>query len=415
MMRDDATRRSGPPPVSGQSAVAAARPFEFPPLAEVRQNLRVKWYRSPIDPGTLRRLMQRSDLQGALQALGHLGLFAATGALTAYFFTRTMWLPFALTLWCHGTFGTFMYIAGHDLGHGTVFRTKWLNRLFQSIFGVLSFWNPHEHDLSHIYHHRYTLYPDGDRELPGQYYGSGVVVHPWLLNIRPWRVIQLLTFSFASLRHLTMSTLRLATRRYRMKFTGIFASEWASALFATSPESERKAVRFARITIAFHVAGLVIGAVLGAWWLPIVLTGSVGVGRWLFELIVMPQHFGLMDSVPDFRMTTRSIKLNPFTSFLYWRMNWHAEHHMYAGVPCYNLKKLAREIAPDMPRLRTLWQAWAEMIESARRQRQDPNYQYQTPLPPTAHPAVLREDEVVLPEGERLAAEASIGDLAHQR
>ena len=31
----------------------------------------------------------------------------------------------------------------------------------------------------------------------------------------------------------------------------------------------------------------------------------------------MPQHFGVMDSVPDFRMTTRSIKLNPFTSFLY--------------------------------------------------------------------------------------------------
>ncbi len=40
--------------------------------------------------------------------------------------------------------------------------------------------------------------------------------------------------------------------------------------------------------------------------------------------VVMPQHFGVMDSVPDFRMTTRSIKLNPFTSFLYWRMNWHA-------------------------------------------------------------------------------------------
>ena len=114
-------------------------------------------------------------------------------------------------------------------------------------------------------------------------------------------------------------------------------------------------------------------------------------------------------------VTTRSIKLNPFTSFLYWRMNWHAEHHMYAGVPCYHLKKLAAEIAPDMPRLRTLWQAWGEMIQSVRRQRHDPSYQYRTPLPATAHPAVLREDEVVLPDGERLAAEASLGDLAPQR
>ena len=125
----------------------------------------------------------------------------------------------------------------------------------------------------------------------------------------------------------------------------------------------------------------------------------------------MPQHFGLMDSVPDFRMTARSIKLNPFTSFLYWRMNWHAEHHMFAGVPCYNLKKLAREIAPDMPRLRTLWQAWAEMVQSARRQRQDATYQYQTPLPNTAHPAVLSEADVVLPEGERLATEVAASEV----
>jgi hypothetical protein len=88
---------------------------------------------------------------------------------------------------------------------------------------------------------------------------------------------------------------------------------------------------------------------------------------------------------------------------------------MFAGVPCYNLKKLAKEVAPDMPRLRTLWQAWGEMIRSAKSQKQDPAYQYQTPLPRTAHPAVLSEAGVVLPEGERLAAEASIGDLAHQR
>ena len=61
-------------------------------------------------------------------------------------------------------------------------------------------------------------------------------MHSWLLNVTPWWAVQELTFTFASLRHLTLSTLRLAARRYRMKFTGIFASEWAAALFATSPE-----------------------------------------------------------------------------------------------------------------------------------------------------------------------------------
>jgi fatty acid desaturase len=84
-------------------------------------------------------------------------------------------------------------------------------------------------------------------------------------------------------------------------------------------------------------------------------------------------------------------------------MNWHLEHHMYAGVPCYNLKKLAREIAGDMPEPRTLRQAWREMGETWRRQQTDPNYEFDTPLPGTS-------------KGERADGaselESSIGELA---
>mgnify|MGYP003326796983 CR=1 FL=1 len=54
--------------------------------------------------------MRRSDLHGAFQAAGYLGLIVATGALTAYFFTQAMWLPFAVALWCHGTVGTLSLI-----------------------------------------------------------------------------------------------------------------------------------------------------------------------------------------------------------------------------------------------------------------------------------------------------------------
>ncbi len=35
-------------------STATAR-FDFPPLAEVRRNFRVKWYRCPIDPAVLAR------------------------------------------------------------------------------------------------------------------------------------------------------------------------------------------------------------------------------------------------------------------------------------------------------------------------------------------------------------------------
>jgi fatty acid desaturase len=86
-------------------------------------------------------------------------------------------------------------------------------------------------------------------------------------------------------------------------------------------------------------------------------------------------------------------------------MNWHAEHHMYAVVPCYNLKKLAREIAADMPEPRTLIGAWREMRETWRRQQSDPAYQFDTPLPANAgRTPAAAVDELA----------SSIGDLAPQ-
>ena len=65
-------------------------------------------------------------------------------------------------------------------------------------------------------------------------------------------------------------------------------------------------------------------------------------------------------------------------------MNWHLEHHMYAAVPCYNLEKLHRVVAADMPEPRTLIGAWNEMRETWKRQRSDPAYEFDTPVPPSA-------------------------------
>ena len=72
-------------------------------------------------------------------------------------------------------------------------------------------------------------------------------------------------------------------------------------------------------------------------------------GGWLLYLCNNTQHVGLQDYVPDFRLCTRTIRLHPFVQFLYWHMNFHTEHHMYAAVPCYHLGKLHRAIAHDLP------------------------------------------------------------------
>ena len=98
----------------------------------------------------------------------------------------------------------------------------------------------------------------------------------------------------------------------------------------------------------------------------------------------------------------RTITLDPVSQFLYWYMNWHLEHHMYAAVPCYNLEKLHRVVAHDMPETRTLIGAWKEMRETWKRQQNDPDYEHDTPVPP---PAVKEREDA-----DPLAA--SIGGLA---
>ena len=90
---------------------------------------------------------------------------------------------------------------------------------------------------------------------------------------------------------------------------------------------------------------------------------------------------GLKDNVADFRLCVRTITLDPVSQFLYWRMNWHLEHHMFAAVPCYNLKRLHGVVAADMPRPRTVVGAWREMRQTWKRQQVDPTYQFETPLP----------------------------------
>jgi fatty acid desaturase len=67
--------------------------------------------------------------------------------------------------------------------------------------------------------------------------------------------------------------------------------------------------------------------------------------------------------------------------FLYWQMNYHTEHHMYAAVPCYNLPRLHRVIKHDLPRCPGLIAAWVEIAAVLRRQKQDPAYRPEIPLP----------------------------------
>ena len=329
-------------------------------------------------------------------------MFALTGSLVYLFWSEASWPLFFIALFAHGTVGSFFVgVAPHELGHGTVFRTKWLNKAFMYLFSLLSWWDPFDYASSHTYHHRYTLHPEGDRE-------NLLPLHP---SVGTTFLLQLFTVNLLTERGRTFGKGGLISTIYVtvMAAFGMVGSdekpinEWIKALHADQPDQYRKSIWWSRALLLFHGSVLVIAITSGLWILPLILTFFPFIANWLAYFVGLTQHCGLRENTPDFRKSVRSITLNPLAEFLYWRMNWHIEHHMYAGVPCYNLKTLHREVAHDMPAPRTLRGAWQEMLDTWRRQQSDPDYQFDTPLPPTAKN--VRGDT---PD----QLESSIGDLA---
>ena len=120
-----------------------------------------------------------------------------------------------------------------------------------------------------------------------------------------------------------------------------------------------------------HFLILIFSLAIGEPVLILLLSVHLFIGTWLRYFVGVPMHCGLRSNVADFRKSTRTIILNPLTEFLYWHMNWHIEHHMFAGVPCYNLKKLHKIVALDMPKPRTLFGAWLEMRKTWLKQLQN--------------------------------------------
>lgn len=333
-----------------------------------QQKPKINWYRSPVSREQLRELNQRSDFKGFLQTGGFLGLLALTGSAACFAAGRLPWPLVVLLFFFHGMCWIFLRDGIHELVHNSVFKTKFLNRVFLRIFSFLTWFNPYQGWASHVEHHKYTLHPPDDLEvvLPLKYTLRWFLLSGFLLSafVNPlglWRTL--------------CNTVMMAC--------GKLQGPWENALFAAADARERRRwFNWARILLVGHATIIIVSVVMRWWLLPVVITLAPFYGGWLYFLCNGTQHAGLQDNVPDFRLCCRTITLNPFFGFLYWHMNYHTEHHMYAAVPCYNLRKLHALIKPDLPACpRGLWEAWKQIITILKRQEQDPKYQYVPELP----------------------------------
>jgi len=125
--------------------------------------------------------------------------------------------------------------------------------------------------------------------------------------------------------------------------------------------------------------------------LPVVISLAPFYGRGIQWLCNESQHMGLPGNPPDFRLCSRTVYLNPVLQFMYWHMNYHTDHHIYAAVPCEHLARLHGLIKDDLPSCpRGLVAAWCQIGATLSRCRRDLSYCYLATLPPrrTRAPAV---------------------------
>src|ERR1700722_17449830 len=113
----------------------------------------------------MRELQRRSDGLGAAQTLGYLGAMACTGTAAFLAVGRLPWWGVAALIFLHGMVCSFSINGVHELCHGTVFRTPWLNAFFVRVLAFLGWHNFSMFWSSHQRHHRYTLHPPDDLEV----------------------------------------------------------------------------------------------------------------------------------------------------------------------------------------------------------------------------------------------------------
>ena len=293
--------------------------------AAEEEKQRVNWYRTPLPREVLAALNQRSDRMGWLQTMGHLGLLAVTGGLAWYALGRTPWWVVVVLLFVHGTGYAFLINAFHEFVHQSVFKTRALNDFFLNLISFLGWANPVAFWASHQEHHKFTLHQPYDLEvvLPQEIKLASFLKSSF---VNPWDF----WFRF-----------KLMWRHAMGRVEGT----WESYLFPPEAVEARRALfTWARVILLGHAAIIVVSLALGWWIVPIIVTFAPFYGGCLQFLCNNTQHVGLQDAVPDYRLCTRSFLTNPIVQFLYWHMNYHIEHHMYAAVPCYNLGKLHRAI-----------------------------------------------------------------------
>ena len=321
-----------------------------------------EWYHTAIPRKEMKELMQRKDGPAIRDTLLWFGLLIGFAAGGIWFWGSLWAVPFFI---CYGVlYGSASDARWHECGHGTAFRTRWMNDAVYAIACFMIVREPTIWRWSHTRHHTDTIIVGRD---------------PEIVAMRPPDILRII-LNFFNIINAPRTMLGVVRHAF-----GQMSEEEKTFV----PESEwPKVFVIARIWLVIHLAIIVVSLWLGSW-IPLLLFGILPnmYGGWFSPLVGLTQHAGLAENVLDHRLNCRTVYMNPVFRFLYLNMNYHVEHHMFPMVPYHALPALHERMKDDCPApYPSTWAAYREIIPALLRQLKDPEYFVERRLPAGARP-----------------------------
>lgn len=323
------------------------------------------WYIPPVPREKMRELLERRDGPAIRDTLLWFFLLFAFGA-AGYLLWGTYWaiIPFLIYGVLYASVSDSRW---HETGHGTAFKTDWLNNVLYEIASFMVLRESVPWRWSHTRHHSDTIIVGRDPE----------IAVPRPANL--WEIVSKFFNGQAWIKYIRTVFWHCFGRMTPEEKTYI-------------PESEYpKVFRRARIYALIYLGVIALAAYTGSI-LPLMYIGLPNLyGAWLMVVYGLTQHAGLAEDVLDHRLNTRTFYMNRVHRFLYWNMGYHIEHHMFPLVPYHALDKLHEVVKPYMPRpYKGVIEVYRELIPALWRQSKDPNYYVKREVPVVAETSETR-------------------------
>jgi fatty acid desaturase len=192
----------------------------------------------------------------------------------------------------------------HESNHNLLFKNRYLNHYMGFICGFPSLVSVSAYRTLHLTHHANT----------STHHDPDSMEHntPKSLPVVVFFYIFLILGAYIYLIHLVITSIRLADAEIRRNI--LFEYTLIIAIFTTL-----------FLVLPFHI-------MLNIWLIPLLIAAQLTNVRGLAE-------HGLTSSGNVFT-DTRTVTSNRFVSFMMNNLNYHLDHHLFPGVPWYNLPRL---------------------------------------------------------------------------